>query len=45
MNKQLKVFFKILDNFFTKYLETKDSIENDMKQVGEGESMAVEELI
>ena len=45
MNKQLKVFFKVLDNFLTKYLETKDSIENDMKQVGEGESMAVEELI
>ena len=41
MNKRLKVVINVLDNV-AKYPETKDYINNKMKEVCEGESMSAE---
>ena len=45
MNIKLREVVKVIYNFVLKYLETKDYKENNMKEVGEGERMTVEEAI
>ena len=44
MNKKLSVL-NAVDNIIEKYPETKEFIDSNMKEVCEGESMTVEELI
>ena len=45
MNQKLKVVINVLDNAVAKYPETKDYINNNMKEVCEGESMTAEGVI
>lgn len=45
MNKKLRVLVDVIDKIIEKYPETKEFIDNNMKDVCEGESMTVEEVI
>ena len=45
MNKKLKVLIKVMDNVVAEYHETKILIENNIKEVCQGESMTMEEII
>ena len=45
MNIKLREVVKVIYNFVLKYPETKDYKENNMKEVGEGERMTVEEAM
>ena len=45
MNKKLKVTLKVFDNVACKYPDTKDYIEEDLKEVSQGEGLTVEEVI
>lgn len=43
--KTSRVFVKVIDNVVEKCPKTKELIENNMKEVCEGESITVEEVI
>ena len=43
--KTSRVFVKVIDNVVEKCPKTKELIENNMKEVCEGESISVEEVI
>ena len=45
MNKKLKVTLKVLDNVACKYPDTKNYIEENLKEVFEGEGLTMEEVI
>ena len=45
MNKKLKVTLKALENVACKYPDTKDYIEENLKEVCEREGLIVEEVI
>ena len=43
--QKLKVTLKVFDNVACKYPDTKDYIEENLKEVSQGEGLTVEELI
>ena len=45
MNKKLKVTLKVLDNVASKYPDTKNYIEENIKEVCEWEGLTVEEVV
>ena len=45
MDKKLKVMLKALDNVACKYPDTKDYIEENLKEVCEREGLTMEEVI